>query len=66
MEGCGEVKEAIRGLEGMERHLVAFRQRRQPSSKPATSSQQEVEWLMGKFSAQTVDKVCEDLFGGEG
>ena len=35
-------------------------------AEAAHSTQQEVEWLTGKFSAQTVDKVCEELFDGEG
>ena len=53
-------------LEGIETHLAAFRQKRQMSPRKSLSStQQEVEWLMGKFSAQTVDKVCEELFGGQ-
>jgi hypothetical protein len=67
VEACEEVKEAIRALDGIEAHLEAFRQRRQqPSSKPLTPTQQQVEWLMGKFSMQTIDAVCEELFGGEG
>ena len=28
-------------------------------------AQQEFEWLMGKFSTETVDLVCSELFGGE-
>ncbi len=67
VDGCEEVKEAIRMLEGIEAHLAAFRQKRQMSPRKSISStQQEVEWLMGKFSAQTVDEVCDELFGGEG
>ena len=66
VDGCEEVKEAIKGLEGIETHLTAFQMRRQPSTKKLTPTQQEVEWLMGKFSAQTVDLVCDELFGGEG
>jgi uncharacterized protein (DUF3820 family) len=65
VDGCEEVKEAIRMLEGIETHLVAFRQKRQMSPRKLAPTQQEVEWLMGKFSAQTVDKVCEELFGGQ-
>jgi hypothetical protein len=61
VDGCEEVKEAIRALDGIERHLRAFREKR--SRVPPTPTQQEVEWLMGKFSASTVDKVCEELFG---
>ena len=72
-----DIKSLIRGLEGIEAHLVAFRRKqrhqaiqRQPSHpqapKQLTPTQQEVEWLMGKFTAQTVDSVCEELFGGEG
>jgi hypothetical protein len=67
VDGCDEIKEAIRALDGFEAHMAAFRERRQqPSPKPLTPTQQQVEWLMGKFSAQTIDKVCEELFGGEG
>ena len=66
--GCEKVKEAIRSLPGIEAHLAAFqRKQRQPMPrKPLSSTQQEVEWLMGKFSAQTVDEVCDELFGGAG
>jgi hypothetical protein len=65
IEGCEEVKAVIRTLEGIEAHLTAFRQRhgQQPSLTP---TQEQVEWLMGKFSAQTIDAVCDELFGGEG
>jgi hypothetical protein len=67
VDGCEEVKEAIRGLKGIETHLTAFRQGRQPASqKRLSATQQEVEWLMGKFSASTIDAVCSELFGGEG
>jgi hypothetical protein len=64
VDGCKEVKEAIRGLPGIEAHLAAFRERHS-LRKPLTSTQQEVEWLMGKFTAETVDRVCEELFGGD-
>ena len=64
MDGCEEVKEAIRALDGIEAHLAAFRQRRQPSPKPLSPSQQEVERLMERFSAQTIDEMCTDLFEG--
>jgi hypothetical protein len=37
-----------------------------PARQWLSTTQQEVEWLMGEFSAQTVDKVCKELFGGEG
>jgi len=66
VDGCDEVKEAIRGLPGIETHLTAFRQKQRLSPKQLTPTQQEVEWLMGKFSSETVDKVCEELFGEEG
>jgi hypothetical protein len=68
VDGCENVKEAIRALDGIETHLVAFRQKqRQPlPQKPLTSTQQQVEWLMGKFTTQTIDTVCDQLFGGEG
>ena len=65
VDGCEEVKEAIRAMDGIEAHLAAFRERRQPSPKRLSPTQQEVEWLMGKFTTQTIDAVCEDLFGGE-
>ena len=67
VEGCQLIKEAIRGLPGVETHLAAFRRRRGQPSLPRklTPTQQEVEWLMGKFSAETVDIVCSELFGGE-
>ena len=62
-----EVKAVIRGLDGIEAHLTEFRQKPRPP-KPGRRSptQQEAEWLMGKFSSQTVDAVCQELFGGEG
>ena len=66
VEGCEEVKEAIRALEGIEAHLTAFRQGKPSPPKSLTPNQQQVEWLMGKFSVETVDKVCEELFGEEG
>jgi hypothetical protein len=66
VDGCEEVKEAIRAMEGIEAHLTAFRSRRQPTQRCLSPTQQEVEWLMGKFSAETVDLVCEELFGGKG
>ena len=67
VDGCEELKQVIRSLDGFETHLTAFRQRRrQPPPRRLTPSQQEVEWLMGKFSAETIDAVCEELFGGEG
>jgi hypothetical protein len=67
VEGCEEVKQVIRSLDGIEAHLTAFRaRRRQVSQKRLTPTQQQVEWLMGKFSAETIDGVCEELFGGEG
>ena len=66
VDGCEQVKEAIRALPGMEAHLTAFRERRRALPRNLTPTQQQVEWLMGKFSVETVDKVCEELFGGEG
>jgi len=64
--GCEEVKAVIRGLDGIEAHLTEFRQKpRPPKPKQRTPTQQEAEWLMGKFSSQTVDAVCQELFGGE-
>jgi hypothetical protein len=68
VEGRDEIKEAIRALDGIEAHLAAFRQKpRQPSSpRKLNPTQQDVEWLMGKFSASTIDKVCDELFGGKG
>jgi hypothetical protein len=59
VDGCEDVKEAIRALDGIETHLTAFRQKRR---QPSTTTQQEVEWLTGTFSAQTVDFVCDELF----
>ena len=63
VDGCEEVKETIRALDGVESHLAAFRQRRQPSPKPLSPVQQEIERLMERFA---VDAVCEGLFGEEG
>ena len=63
VDGCEEVKEAIRALDGVEAHLEAFRLKRRSLPQQLTPTQQEAEWLTGKFSAATVDKVCEDLFG---
>ena len=67
VRGSEEVKAVIRGLDGIEAHLTEFRQKPRPP-KPGRRSptQQEAEWLMGKFSSQTVDTVCAKLFGGEG
>jgi hypothetical protein len=62
VDGREEVKEAIRALDGIETHLAAYRQRRQPLPKRLTPSQQEVERLMERFA---VDTVCEGLFGEE-
>ena len=62
VDGCEEVKEAIRALDGIETQLAAFRQRRQPSPKPLSPVQQEVARLMERFA---VDTVCEGLFGEE-
>ena len=56
----------IRGLDGIETHLTAFRQRQGQPPKRLAPTQQEVEWLMGKFTSQTIDAVCEELFGEEG
>ena len=66
VEGCEDVKAAIRALDGIERHLTAFRERQRQSPKRLNSTQQEVEWLMGKFTSQTIDRVCDELFGEEG
>ena len=63
VDGYEEVKEAIRALDGIGTHLATFRQRRQPSPKPLSPVQQEVERLMERFA---VDTVCEGLFGEEG
>ena len=66
VQGCEEVKAVIRGLDGIEAHLTEFRQKpRLPKPTRRTPTQQEAEWLMGKFSSQTVDTVCQELFGGE-
>lgn len=70
VDGCEDVKELIRGLNGIETHLATFRQKQlwrqgRLSQQPVTPTQQEVEWLMGKFSEQTVNVVCSELFGGE-
>ena len=75
VEGCDDIKESIQHLDGIEAHLAAFRQKRpqaiqrQPpypqAPKPFSPTQQEVEWLMGKFTTQTIDAVCDELFGGE-
>ncbi len=65
VEGYDEVKAAIRALDGIEAHLTAFREKRQPSSqKRLSATQQEIEWLMEQFSVMTVDKACKDLFDG--
>ena len=76
VDGYEEVREAIRALDGIQAHLTAFREKQQQpiqrqlphprTPEQLTPTQQQVEWLMGKFSSQTVDAVCEDLFGGEG
>ena len=71
VDGCEDIKELIRSLPGIEAHLATFRQKqlwrqgRLSQQQPATPAQQEVEWLMGKFSTETVDLVCSELFGGE-
>jgi hypothetical protein len=56
----------LRGLDGIEAHLTAFRQRPRQQPKQLSPTQQQVEWLMGKFTTGTIDAVCEELFGGEG
>jgi uncharacterized protein (DUF3820 family) len=71
-----DIKTLVRELDGIEAHLTAFRQKRRgtiqgqlpypQAPKSLSPTQQEVEWLMGKFSVQTVDAVCNELFGGEG
>jgi len=67
VDGCERVKEAVMGLPGIETHLTEFRRQRQPSSpKRLSATQQQVDWLMGKFSSETVDKACDELFGEEG
>ncbi len=71
VDGCEDIKELIRSLPGIEAHLATFRQKqlwrqgRLSQQQPATPAQQEFEWLMGKFSTETVDLVCSELFGGE-
>ena len=35
------------------------------AAEAATPTQQQVEWLMGKFSTQTINLVCDELFNGE-
>jgi len=74
VEGCEEVKAVIRSLDGIDAHLVAFRQkhlqqavqRQLPQApKPLTSNQQKFDWLMGKFTQQTVNAVCDELFREE-
>ena len=64
VEGCEEIKEVIHGLDGIETHLTAFRERPK-LRRQLTPTQQEVEWLMGKFTAPTINIVCEELFGGD-
>jgi len=65
VDGCEEAKEVIRAMDGIEAHLVAFRRRPRQSSpqKSPSSTQQQVEWLMGKFTRETGDRVCKELFG---
>ena len=64
VQGCEEIKEAIRGFDGIEAHLMEFRERpRQP--KRLTPTQEQVEWLMGKFTTNAIDVVCAKLFNGE-
>ena len=53
--GFEDIKEAIKGMEGMETLIAEYRQHRD-----------SFEWRKGQFSPQTVDAVCEELFGGEG
>ena len=65
VQGCEEVKEAIRGLDCIETHLAAFRQQGR-QSKALTPVEQEVERLMGKFYIQTVDAACAEALCGEG
>ena len=69
VDGYEEVKTVIRALDGIQAHLEAFRQKQRQQTqapKPLSPTQQEVEWLMGKFTTQTIEAVCEELFGGEG
>ena len=53
--GFEDIKEAIKGMEGMETLIAEYRQQKEG-----------LEWRKGHFSPQTVDTVCEELFGGEG
>ena len=53
--GFEDIKEAIKGMEGMEALIAEYRQQKEG-----------LEWRKGRFSSQTVDAVCEELFGGEG
>ena len=53
--GCEDIKEAIEGMEGMETLIGEYR-----------TQKEGLEWRKGQFSAQTVDAVCAELFGGEG
>jgi len=69
VDGCEEVKEAIRGLDGIETHLAAFRRKqkpRQPPPKRLNPVQQQVERLMGKFTGQPLVRVCKEMFGDAG
>ena len=53
VEGYADVKEAIAALPDFDAHLTAYRSR-----------QRNREWRKGKFSPQTVDGVCDQLFHG--
>ena len=53
--GFEDIKEAIKGMEGMEALIAEYRQQKEG-----------LEWRKGQFSPQTVDAVCDELFGGEG
>ena len=54
VEGYDDVKEAIQALPAFDAHLTAYHSR-----------QRNREWWKGKFSPQTVDGVCDQLFNGE-
>jgi hypothetical protein len=65
VQGCEAVKEAIRGVEGIEAHLAAFRQGRRQQPKQLSPVQQEVERLMERFTTLTVDAACAEMLCGE-
>jgi len=56
VEGCEEIKEAIRSHPRFPAALESYLESRR--------KRQEAEWQKGRFSKPTIDGLCEELFHG--